>query len=675
MSSNIHFPFNFNKNEIDEIDSLYGPILIVGGSGFIGSNLVNALSHFRSDVYSCSKNVNQSWRLSGNKQLEASHLISADITNQNEVSKLIDSIKPRTIFNLSAFGAYERQSDIDKIYEVNFRGTINLVEKLKETGFNAFVQAGSSSEYGLNCSGPKESDILRPNSHYAVSKGAASLLVQYYGQIEELPINHLRLYSIYGPWEERDRLIPTIVSSGLKKNFTRFAEKHISRDFVYIEDCLIGLIRSAAKGCVEFPGGCFNIGSGKKTTLEELALFSKQLFNLDGMPSFKTFPNRKWDLSNWYSDSLSAKEQLNWSPRTSLKDGLLKTIEWEMSAQEMIRHIPQYKNKKKISCIIACYKDNQAIPVMYQRIKEVFEVIEYDYEIIFINDSSPFDDEKEIANICSFDSKVIGINHSRNFGSQSAFLSGLELCSGDAAVLMDGDLQDPPELIKQFVEKWEDEFDVVYGERIKRDAKLYMQIMYKLFYRIFRLMADFNVPVDAGDFSLIDRKVVDHLIRLPEKDVFLRGLRAWVGFKQTGIPYVRPERMFGRSTNNFFKNIWWAKKGIFSFSSKPLDYIQKFGFLIFLASVVLSIFYLSFYFLKPDHEVKGITTLVLLTLGLGGIQLLSTSVLGDYIGKVLEEVKNRPKFIRSSIILGNKKISDQIEMNNLLDKVRNNIDV
>jgi dolichol-phosphate mannosyltransferase len=209
----------------------------------------------------------------------------------------------------------------------------------------------------------------------------------------------------------------------------------------------------------------------------------------------------------------------------------------------------------------------------------------------------------------------------------------------------------------------------VYGRRIKREAKWYMQIFYKWFYRIFRKLSDVEVPVDAGDFSLIDKKVVSHLLKFSEKDIFLRGLRAWVGFKQTGVDYVRPERLFGKSTNNFAKNIWWAKKGIFSFSMKPLYYIQTLGMCMFIATILMGIYYLINYYVNPPGEnARGIMTVIMLTLGINSILLLSLSIIGDYIGKITEEVKNRPKFIRNKIIISRKIYRTEQEIEQVIQK-------
>jgi dolichol-phosphate mannosyltransferase len=246
----------------------------------------------------------------------------------------------------------------------------------------------------------------------------------------------------------------------------------------------------------------------------------------------------------------------------------------------------------------------------------------------------------------------------------------MEIATGDAVILLDGDLQDTPETIGQFHAEWKKGFDVVFGVRVKREAAWYMQVFYKAFYRVLRHLAEVEMPVDAGDFSLIDRKVVDHLLQFPERDVFVRGLRAWVGFRQTGVPYVRPERMFGQTTNNFFKNIWWAKKAIFSFSLKPLHYIQGLGFAIFALSMALSLFYLGYYLLHPPEGARGITTIILLVLGLGGIQLLSLSILGDYLGKVLEETKGRPRYIRARIFKGQGVFSGERDMRDFLNEAK-----
>ncbi len=643
----------WTSTERNEALELKGPILIVGASGFVGSKLFFSLSKLRGDVFAASRNVLSNWRLTQySSTRQSNQLFEVDITQYPNLVALFQKIKPRTVFNLSAYGAYQRQSETHQIHQVNYIGTLNIIRALQDFGCDAFVQAGSSSEYGRNCSEPLEYAPLQPNSDYSVSKGAASLLLSYYGGVKQLPCANLRLYSVFGPFEERDRLIPRLIENGLKGTFPPFANRNLSRDFIYVDDCTRAFVKAALTVCKNEPGLSINIGSGKKITLEEVATVVAKIFDIKTEPKFETMENRKWDLANWYSNSNLAAEKMGWRARTSFEEGLQLTKAWELGASTLFSYSYPPKTSKKISAIIACYRDNQAIPIMHARLTEVFRKIGCDYEIIFVNDCSPTSDEEEIHKLSLEDFHTLGISHSRNFGSQAAFLSGLNIATGDAMVLLDGDLQDPPEVIAEFYKKWQEGFDIVYGVRTRRETSIGMQILYKLFYRLFKKMSNVQIPLDAGDFSLIDQNVAKQIVNLPEKDFFLRGLRAWIGFKQTGVSYFRPERMFGRTTNSFFKNIWWAKKAIFSFSMRPLYYIQAVGSSFFLLSIVLSLFYLGTYILTPDVAPPGITTIILLIIGIGGLVLLSISILGDYLGKVLEEVKNRPRFIRSKILQG-----------------------
>jgi len=306
-------------------------------------------------------------------------------------------------------------------------------------------------------------------------------------------------------------------------------------------------------------------------------------------------------------------------------------------------------NNKKISAIIACYNDAQAIPMMHERLTNTFNKIGCDYEIIFVNDGAMDNSENVLEEICKKDKKTIAIFHSRNFSSQNSFFSGMQEASGDAVVLMDGDLQDPPEIISDFANKWLEGFDVVYGVRVKREANFLMNFFYKTFYRIFKKISDIDIPLDAGDFSLIDKKVVDIIKKSEERDLFIRGLRAWVGFKQTGVSYIRPERRFGKTTNSFIKNIRWAKKAMFSFSFIPLEILSYISYFIVFLSFFGFIFYFISYLIYPAAP-KGITTLILLIIFLGGVQMLSISILSEYIAKILEETKQRPRYVIKKIL-------------------------
>src|SRR6266550_675133 len=281
--------------------------------------------------------------------------------------------------------------------------------------------------------------------------------------------------------------------------------------------------------------------------------------------------------------------------------------------------------KGKLSAVIACYRDAQAIPIMRERLVKTFSDIGSDYEIIFVNDCSPDNTRQVLEELCGGDRRIIGVNHTRNFGSQSAFTSGMKIATGDAVILLDGDLQDPPELIADFVAKWREGYNIVYGERVEREASLFLRVAYKAFYRLFRFLAYLNIPVDAGDFSLLDRRAVDALNALPETNRFLRGLRAWIGFRQIGVAYVRPERMFGHTTNSLLKNIAWARKAIFSFSYVPLDVITVLSLAIVAISFLGLTVQIILRLIRTSLVPSGFTTLIVLILFIGGIQLLSLS--------------------------------------------------
>lgn len=658
----------YSKYTIDDkIKKLEGPVFIFGASGFIGANFIESIAKIRKDYYAISHDSNIAWRLRL-LNIPSENIVHCDITSRYSVEITFNKYKPKTIFNFAAYGAYARQSDTNLIHETNYLGTLNILQACEN--IKCYIHAGTSSEYGTNCTAPKEDEPLHPNSHYAVSKASSNFLIEYFAKYFNVPCINLRLYSIYGKWEEPDRLIPRLIENIRKGKLPPLVSPDISRDFVHINDCVEAFLDGALNMKPEIYGESFNIASGKKVTIGELIELCRKEFGISETPLWNSMNNRNWDLQDWYGDPSKAREKINWSQKTGLSEGLKLTLDWQNETNYETNILPSFEDKKlnrKISCVIACYKDGKAIPIMYERLVKMFSEIRTRYEIIFVNDCSPDDTEKVIEEICNRDSNVIGIKHSRNFGSQAAFVSGMEISTGDAVVLMDGDLQDPPEVIPDLFKKWVEGYDVVYGVRIKREMSTVMGWVYKAFYRIFSKLAYIKIPVDAGDFSLIDRKVVKEIIKLPETEQFLRGLRAWVGFNQTGVPYVRPERMFGVSTNNWRKNIAWAKKAIFSFSFMPLEFLSFLGVIITGISFLALITQIILRFIMPETP-QGFTTVIVLVLFFGGIQLLAVSIIGEYVSKIFEETKKRPKFIRTNIRRGNKNYNTSEKIENFIEE-------
>ena len=305
---------------------------------------------------------------------------------------------------------------------------------------------------------------------------------------------------------------------------------------------------------------------------------------------------------------------------------------------------------KKISAIIACYRDEPAIPIMYARLKETFQRIGVAYEIIYVNDCSPDNSRAVLAELAARDPDLVVINHTRNFGSQNSFTSGMRIATGDAVVCLDGDLQDEPEVIAAFYEKWIEGYDVVYAHRVKRGEGAVRRAAFRLFYRLLHATSYVDIPSEAGDFALLDRKVVDALNALPEKNRFMRGLRSWVGFRQVGVPIVRPNRMFGQSTLSFTRYFDFARKGILSFSYVPLDLIMWLALGIVSLAFMGAIGQVIWRYAHPERVPTGFTTVIILVLFMGGVQLLCLSVIGSYISHIYDEVQNRPVFIVESIL-------------------------
>jgi dolichol-phosphate mannosyltransferase len=631
------------------IQALDGPIFVTGASGFVGANLFKRIALLRKDVFAVVR-ANKGWRLA---DVHDGSMIVADLTDPNATRNLVSSLKPRTVFDCMAYGAYSFEERVDLIYETNFLAVVNLVELLAKVGVSAYVHAGSSSEYGTNCSAPAETSFRDPNSHYAMSKSAVADYLMYVGRHRQFPCLNLRLYSVYGPLEDTSRLIPNLLRKACDGMLPSFVDPSTSRDFVHVNDVCDAFIQAAVRMNPDIYGQSLNIGTGTCTTIAELATMTKQLFDIAEEPKFGTMDARSWDLPNWHADPRQAEMAIGWRASTTLSGGLQSTANWVQGLTQEDMSVLTKKNtqarKRSVSAIIACYKDEKAIPIMHRRLTDTFIKLGIDYEIIFVNDGSPDNTAQVIQELSSKDPHIIGITHSRNFGSQMAFRSGMELCTKEAIVLLDGDLQDPPELIELFHLKMEEGWDVVYGRRVKREMSIFWGLMYKAFYRVFAAFSYVPIPYDAGDFSLMDRRVVAWLLNCPERDLFIRGLRAYVGFRQTGVDYERPERMFGTSTNSLLKNIGWAKKGIFSFSDTPLTMLTAAGVgllaLSILAAIVMAVLRIAY----PSIAPRGITTLMITTLFFGSLNLFAIGLVGEYVAKIMAEVKGRPRLIRAAL--------------------------
>ncbi|MFC5704365.1 glycosyltransferase family 2 protein [Cohnella faecalis] len=300
-----------------------------------------------------------------------------------------------------------------------------------------------------------------------------------------------------------------------------------------------------------------------------------------------------------------------------------------------------------LSVVVPMYNEEEVIETTYRRLSDVLESLGETYEIIFVNDGSRDRTADIVHGICASDSRVKLVDFSRNFGHQIAVTAGMDYSSGRTVVLIDADLQDPPEIIKDMVERWREGYDVVYGKRIARKGETWFKkTTAAMFYRLLRSMTSVNIPVDTGDFRLMDRKVCDALCEMRERSRFIRGMVSWAGFRQASVEYVREERFAGETKYPLRKMIKLSLDAITSFSTKPLKFAGILGFLLSAAGFIYLLIVL-YQRLFTETTQKGWTSLIIISLFFHGITLSLLGVLGEYIGRTYEESKRRPLYLVS----------------------------
>jgi dolichol-phosphate mannosyltransferase len=303
-----------------------------------------------------------------------------------------------------------------------------------------------------------------------------------------------------------------------------------------------------------------------------------------------------------------------------------------------------------ISVVVPVFNEAEVLRTFYDRTSTALAAIEgFDHEIIFIDDGSRDDSFRQMAEIAEQDPHVRVIRFSRNFGHQIAITAGLDHARGDCVAIIDSDLQDPPEVIQGMVEKWREGYDVVYGVRRTREGERAMKLFTAhLFYRILGAITRVEIPADVGDFRLMSRRAVDELNRLREKDRFVRGLVAWIGFRQTGLHYDRDKRYAGETKYPMRRMIKFALDGIASFSTVPLKLAGWLGY----ATSILAFLYLVSVFVQKlmGFTVQGWATIMVAMLFLGGIQLVCLGIVGEYIGRIFNEIKPRPMYVVDEVL-------------------------
>lgn len=304
----------------------------------------------------------------------------------------------------------------------------------------------------------------------------------------------------------------------------------------------------------------------------------------------------------------------------------------------------------KYSVVVPLYNEELVIDESYKRLKSVMDSTKESYEIIFVNDGSKDSTRTRTENICRKDLTIKLVNFSRNFGHQAAITAGMNVSSGNAVIVIDADLQDPPEVIPRMIEKWKEGYQVVYGKRSKREGETFFKkVTAKSFYRILKSMTSIDIPVDTGDFRLIDRTVCDVLKSLPEKNRYVRGLVSWIGYKQTYVEFVRQERFAGETKYPLKKMMKLAFDGITSFSYKPLTLIGYAGGVIFSIGVISTLAVLIKNIVSAG-SILSLGLVLAINLMLFGMVFGCIGIMGEYIGRIFDESKGRPNYIIDNIV-------------------------
>jgi dolichol-phosphate mannosyltransferase len=312
---------------------------------------------------------------------------------------------------------------------------------------------------------------------------------------------------------------------------------------------------------------------------------------------------------------------------------------------------PKKAARPDISVVIPVYNEEDNLPRLHERLIAALDPTGLAYEIVFVDDGSRDGSLAHLRALAVNDQRVLAVELARNFGHQVAISAGLDHSRGQGVIVMDADLQDPPEVLPEFIAKWREGYDVVYAIREQRKENWVKRAAYAVFYRLLQRVANIEIPMDAGDFCIMDRRVVDLLSGMPERNRFVRGIRSWVGLSQVGLAYERHARHAGRPKYTFSRLVYLALDGLVSFSYIPLRAITMLGFGVSLISIVLAAFY-AIQKLTIGLNPPGFATLIVALFFLSGIQLITMGVIGEYIGRIFEEVKQRPLYVVRDIVGG-----------------------
>lgn len=527
-------------------------ILIIGALGFIGSHLLKSYYSKGHSVIGLSTGRHSNFFRIPEHLQKYIVIQDLDIFLVHHKNTFFD-----LIINCSSHGNYSWQSNISKITQC-YQDLAHILDFAK-THNSKLLNLGSSSEYGVDinfrCEFPLNDPC--PSSLYGATKSAQFQIIRFYGERYRVPCAHLRLFSVYGPLEHPDRLIPNICKSLIHDNSLTLSSPQTEHDFVFIEDAVDAIETIANKMTPDHYGKAFNVCSGSPTTLKDIAfLLNTKFLKLNINWSSKL--SRNWDLSKWSGNPDLTKKLFNWTAKTTFEVGLLKTLDFYKKQNSYIFNSISYSSDTEVSIIITCYNHSKSIEKLVYEISTEMKSYSTSYEIIILDDADQTNSFEKLIPLVLDNPSITLIRNQTNQGSQYSILRAFNYTNGQAIVTMDGDGQDPVYTLIKLISKWKKGSNIVLAKRTNRKESYFMNASRCLFYRIWNLTSIRPIPLDVGDFSIVDRALLHELLENPPKFFTWRSYR----LKKTTCPefveYTRPASPENISTNSILRLIQWS---------------------------------------------------------------------------------------------------------------------
>lgn len=665
-------------------------VLVTGGAGYIGSHVCKALANTgMTPVAFDNLSTGHRWAVKWGP------LFVGDVGSAADLDKALTKYNPIAAIHLAGSAiASESVTDPGKYYQNNVLTSLCLLDALRRHGVGLLVFSSSCAVYGApEIEAIDEKTALNPINPYGRSKLIVEDALRDFGRAYDFRSVALRYFNAAGADHDAEigevhdpetHAIPNALraASGEIPYFELFGTDYESpdgtcvRDYIHVTDlanahiAALTYLREGGKSIA------LNLGGGKGCSVKEILSAVERTTGID--VAVRESPRRPGDAAVLVADPKLASDVLRFTPEYTDIDTIVETAwRWHQSftlrnsrheaarsLEDTIRPSSQVQGDLKtrrsgavdLSVVVPCFNERDVIKITHARLCDVLGRIEnIRLEIIYVDDGSNDGTDQIVRELVDSGTNAKLICLSRNFGHQPAISAGLANSNGDVVAVMDADLQDPPETVVEMLEKWREGFDIVYGVRAQRKESTVKRLAYSWYYRMWRALSNVEIPLDAGDFSLMDRRVVELLNNLPEKNRFLRGLRAWSGFRQIGLTYERRAREAGQSKYSVFKLLRLAFDGIFNFSTTPLTGVFFTGLITAaLSSIGLvlifiqRIFNISIFGVSPG-DIPGFALLALIILFLGGIQIFSIGIVGEYVGRIYQEVKGRPSYIIRSV--------------------------